>query len=61
MKSFQMSICLYCPQESFVGLLVQHCHKAMVASNKKTLKRKHIEDVIQDNVPFEFLEDALDW
>lgn len=33
----------------------------MVASNKKTLKKKHIEAVIEDNVPFEFLEDALDW
>jgi hypothetical protein len=33
----------------------------MVASNKKTLKKKHIEAVIEDNVPFEFLEGALDW
>lgn len=33
----------------------------MVASNKKTLQKKHIDSVIEDNVPFEFLEGALDW
>ncbi|VVC40760.1 Hypothetical protein CINCED_3A010117 [Cinara cedri] len=47
--------------ESFIGLLAQHCHKAMVTSNKKTLQKKHIDAVIEDNVPFEFLEGALDW
>ncbi|XP_026818784.1 uncharacterized protein LOC113557453 [Rhopalosiphum maidis] len=47
--------------EQFVGLLAQHCHKEMVATNKKTLQKKHIDTVIEDNVPFEFLEGALDW
>jgi len=48
-------------QEQFVGLLAQHCHKEMVATNKKTLQKKHIDTVIEENVPFEFLEGALDW
>ncbi|XP_015378072.1 PREDICTED: DNA polymerase epsilon subunit 4 [Diuraphis noxia] len=47
--------------EHFVGILAQHCHKAMVATNKKTLQKKHIDAVIEDNVPFEFLEGTLDW
>ncbi|XP_050542672.1 DNA polymerase epsilon subunit 4 [Daktulosphaira vitifoliae] len=47
--------------ESFVGLLAEHCHKAMVSSNKKTLQRKHIDAVIEENLPFEFLEGTLDW
>lgn len=47
--------------EQFVGILAQQCHKAMMASNKKTLQKKHIETVIEDNVPFEFLEGTLDW
>ncbi|XP_025203633.1 DNA polymerase epsilon subunit 4-like [Melanaphis sacchari] len=47
--------------EQFVGLLAQHCHKAMVATNKKTLQKKHIDSVIEDSVPFEFLEGTLDW
>jgi len=33
----------------------------MVATNKKTLQKKHIDTVIEDSVPFEFLEGALDW
>ncbi|NP_001313582.1 uncharacterized protein LOC100166046 [Acyrthosiphon pisum] len=47
--------------EQFVAILAQHCHKAMVATNKKTLQKKHIDAVIEDNVPFEFLEGTLDW
>ncbi|KAF0773133.1 DNA polymerase epsilon subunit 4-like [Aphis craccivora] len=47
--------------EQFVGLLAQHSHKVMVATNKKTLQKKHIDTVIEDSVPFEFLEGALDW
>ncbi|XP_060860895.1 LOW QUALITY PROTEIN: DNA polymerase epsilon subunit 4-like [Metopolophium dirhodum] len=47
--------------EQFVSILAQHCHKAMVATNKKTLQKKHIDAVIEDNVPFEFLEGTLDW
>lgn len=48
-------------QESFVALLAQHSHKVMVSANKKTLQKKHIDSVIEDNVSFEFLEGALDW
>lgn len=52
---------VFSAQESFVALLAQHCHKAMVASNKKTMKKQHIDAVIEENVPFEFLDGALDW
>lgn len=47
--------------EHFVGILAQHCHKVMMATNKKTLQRRHIDAVVEDNVPFEFLEGTLDW
>lgn len=55
------SRCAFVLQEQFVAILAQHSHKAMVATNKKTLQKKHIDTVIEDNVPFEFLEGTLDW